>query len=148
MKLSTKGRYAARAMLDLALNFNKKPVMLKDIARRQDISVRYLENIMAKLVSAGLVHGLRGKNGGFCLIKTPSKITLKDVVCVVEGSVSPVHCIDIPASCARAKTCITYDIWKQLRKAIIDILSSYTLKDMVEMHKKKIGYSKGGMYYI
>jgi Rrf2 family protein len=148
MKLSTKGRYAARAILDLALNFNKKPVLLKDIAKRQDISVRYLEQIMASLVLGGLVSGIRGKKGGFMLSKHPENIKLREVIALVEGPLFPVLCVVNPSSCGRTAACVTHEIWKQVESAITGVLDSYTLKDMIEMQKKKNELSEECMYYI
>ncbi|MBN1621305.1 MAG: RrF2 family transcriptional regulator [Endomicrobiales bacterium] len=148
MKISTKGRYASRAMLDLASNFNKKPVLLKNIAKRQDISVRYLEHIMTTLVSAGLVQSIRGKQGGFTLAKSPEKIQLGQVITAVEGSLALVDCVDNPNMCKRMKQCIIRDIWVDLKKCMTDLLDSITLQDMVEMQRQKNPDSDRCMYYI
>ena len=94
MKLSTKGRYAARAMLELALNFGKGPLQLREIAQKQEISERYLERLMTALVTAGLVRSLRGRHGGFKLAKPPKEIQLAQIIQAVEGSLSPVDCVD------------------------------------------------------
>lgn len=148
MKLSTKGRYGARAMLELALNYGKGNILLRDIAKRQEISERYLERIMNALASAGLVKSLRGQHGGFSLAKPIEQIKLSQIIQIVEGSIAPSLCVDNPNWCKRSSTCITHDIWKQLKKAMLNVLDSITLQDMVEMQKKKV--SKGGiqMYYI
>ncbi len=148
MKLSTKGRYAARAMLDLALHNEKKIVLLKDIARRQEISERYLENIMRILASNGLVVSVRGRNGGFSLTREPCDIKLSQIIQAVEGSVSPVCCVDNPKSCKRMPICVTYAIWGKLKKATFDMLDSITLEDMVKMQKEKLKGKELGMYYI
>ena len=148
MKLSTKGRYSARAMLDLAMHYNKGNVALKDIARRQDISVRYLERMMGSLVSAGLVRSSRGKNGGFSLAMQPEKIKLSQVVQAVEGSLAPVYCVDDPMLCERADSCVTRGIWEKMKEAILEVLDSVTLKNMVEIEKKRSSKSKNEMYYI
>jgi len=147
MRLSTRGRYGARAILELALNYGKGIVTLHDIARKQEISKRYLERLMATLVSAGLVTSSRGQHGGFCLAKPPGEIQLSQVIHAVEGSMSLVYCLDNPKLCKRVNICVTYDIWLRMKKAILDVLDSITLQDMVEMHRKKvaepttIGYS-------
>jgi len=148
MKLSTKGRYGTRAMLELGLGYGTGPVSLKDIAKRQGISARYLERMMAALVSSGLVRSSRGQNGGFSLAKPPADITLHEIIRVLEGSVAPVACVDEPAVCKRVNICITHDIWIKLEKAVRDTLESITLEDMVEMQKKKFPKYKYGMYYI
>ncbi len=148
MKLSTKGRYGARAMLELALNYKKGSMPLNEIARKQDVSERYLERMMSALVSAGFARSSRGKGGGFSLAKPPGKIRLSQVIQVVEGSIAPVECIDNPKFCNRVDTCITRDIWTKLKNAMLEVLDSVTLEDMVKMQKKKMIKSKERMYYI
>jgi len=148
MKLSTRGRYAPRAMLDLALNYGKGPVSLKNIARRQEISERYLEHIMIVLQSAGLIQSTRGSRGGFSLAKLPKEIKLSQIIQAAEGSISPVACVDDPKLCNRVDACVTYEIWKKLKKAILEVFDSITLEDMVKMQKKKLPKQKDRMYYI
>ncbi len=148
MKLSTRGRYAPRAMLDLALNYGKGPVSLKNIGRRQEISERYLEHIMLVLQSAGLVQSTRGSRGGFSLAKLPKEIKLSQIIQAVEGSISPVACVDDPKLCDRVSICVTYEIWKKLKKAILEVFDSVTLEDMVKMQKKKLSKQEDRMYYI
>lgn len=148
MKLSTRGRYATRAILELALNYGKGMVTLHDIARRQEISERYLERLMTTLVSAGLVTSSRGQHGGFYLAKPPEEIKLSQVIQIVEGSMSPVNCIDNPKLCKRVNICVTYDIWLMMKKAMLDVLDSITLQDMVEMHRKKVAKSTAADYSI
>lgn len=138
MKLSTKGRYGARAMLDLALHYGKGPVLLKDIARRQEISERYLEHIMIALVSAGLAQSMRGQHGGFSLAKLPGEIKLSQVIQAVEGSIALVACVDDSKLCNRVDVCVTHKIWEKLKKAMLEVLDSITLEDMVKMQKKKL----------
>lgn len=149
MKLSTKGRYATRAMLDLAINYDKDDVvLLKDIAKRQDVSPGYLERIMATLVSAGLVNSSRGQNGGFRLAKPPKEITLDQIIQTAEGSLAPVACVDDPKQCERVDICITRDIWKKLKDAMLNVLQEINLEGMVEMYKKKVPPDDDGMYHI
>src|SRR5208283_2589512 len=102
MKISTKGRYATRAMLDLALHYGKTPVLLKDISARQDISLRYLEQIISPLIAAKLIKSTRGPRGGIALAKPPRKIKLLDIIQVLEGPVAPVECVENPGICTRA----------------------------------------------
>jgi Rrf2 family protein len=148
MKLSTKGRYAARAMLDIVLNQEGGPVAVREIAKRQRISERYLENILTVLVGAGLVISTRGKSGGFSLSRAPQDINLKDVITAVEGSLAPVDCVNDANNCDMVSVCVTYEIWCKLEKALMDVLSSTTLKDMIEMHDKKVSKTENIMYYI
>ena len=148
MKLSTRGRYAPRAMLDLALNYGKGPVSLKEVGRRQEISERYLEHIMIALRSAGLVQSTRGSRGGFSLAKLPKEIKLSQIIQAVEGSISLVACVDDPKLCNRIDVCVTHEIWKKLRKAMFKVFDSVTLEDMVKMQKKKLPTQKDRMYYI
>ena len=148
MKLSTKGRYGTRAMLELALDYKKGPVLLREIAQRQEISERYLERMMTALVSAGLVRSSRGKHGGFTLAKPPGEIRLSQVIQAVEGSIAPSLCVDDPKVCDRVDICITRDIWKKLKKSMVETLDSITLENMVEMQKKKLAKPKATMYHI
>jgi len=148
MKLSTRGRYGARAMLELAINYGKEPIQLREIAQRQEISGRYLERMMTALVSMGLVISSRGKHGGFCLAKPPEEIRLSQIIQVVEGSIAPVSCVDDPKLCNRVDICVTRDIWERLKNAMSGILDSITLQDMVEMQKEKLTKLKTQMYYI
>jgi Rrf2 family protein len=148
MKLSTKGRYAARAMLDIALNQERGPVAVREIAKRQKISERYLENILTVLARAGLVISTRGKSGGFSLSRDPEDINLKDIITAAEGSLAPVECVNDVNSCDMVSACVTYEIWCKLEKALMDILSSTTLIDMVEIYDKKVSKTENIMYYI
>jgi Rrf2 family cysteine metabolism transcriptional repressor len=148
MKLSTKGRYAARAMLDLALNYGKDPVSVREIAERQKISERYLENILNILVRAGLVVSTRGKSGGFSLSREPENIDLGEIITTVEGSLAPVDCVADSSNCDRVSICVTYEIWRKLENAMMDILSSTTLKDMIDIYNRKNSTSENIMYYI
>jgi Rrf2 family protein len=148
MKLSTRGRYAARAMLELAKSYGKEPMLLRDIAQRQEIPERYLERIMANLVSAGLARSLRGQHGGFSLSKPPSEIRLSQIIQTAEGPIVPVPCVDNPKFCTRVDICVTHDIWTKLKDIISENLNSITLENMVEMQKEKISKSKNQMYFI
>ncbi len=147
MRLSTKGRYGARAMLDLALNSGKGPVLLRDIAKRQEVSEKYLEHSITALRKAGLVRSIRGARGGYVLAKSPSQIRLSEIMEVLEGSMAPVECVDDPEVCRRAQLCVTRDIWSKMKEAIDNILESVTLQDMVEEQNKKKN-SKAIVYNI
>lgn len=140
MKISTRGRYAARAMLDMAVRYGKTPVLLKDISARQGISLRYLEQIVTPLIAAGLIKSTRGPRGGIKLAKPPQKIKLSEVIQVLEGPISPVECVENPGVCTRASSCATRDVWADMARAMYGVLDSTTLLDLVErQHKKEPG---------
>ncbi|MCJ7522005.1 MAG: Rrf2 family transcriptional regulator [Dehalococcoidia bacterium] len=134
MKLSTKGRYATRAMLDLALHFGEGPIFLKDIAKRQEVSDRYLEQILIPLKAGGLVRVVRGARGGFALAKPPSDIKLIEIIRIAEGSTAPVDCVDNAQICSRSDFCVTREIWSELKHAIDNVLESVTLQNLVDRH--------------
>ena len=137
MKLSTKGRYGTRAMLDLALHYGEGAILARDIAARQGISERYLEQLLISLKSAGMVRSTRGARGGFTLAAPPSQTRVSDIVKALEGSIAPVDCVDDPGACSRVQTCVTRDVWVDIRDAIHHVLSSLTLQDLVERHTEK-----------
>jgi len=136
MKLSTKGRYAIRAMLDLAMQTRENPIMIKDISKRQDISDLYLEQLFNRLKTAGLVRSTRGPRGGFTLTRSPSLITMRDVLQAMEGSTAPVECVDNAQICARADSCVTRRLWTAMKQAMDEVLDSTTLKDLVTQEKQ------------
>ena len=137
MKLSTKGRYGTRLMLDLALHFGRGPVLLKDVAERQEISEKYLGHLIPSLKVAGLVNSSRGAHGGYLLAKPPEEINLGEVIRAVEGNLVLVECITAPNVCHRVGFCVTRDIWGLLGERMMEVLESTTLKDMVERQRQK-----------
>jgi len=147
MKLSTKVRYGTRAMLDLACHHGNSPVLLKDIARRQEISVKYLDRILSSLKAQGLVKTLRGAKGGYILNKPPAKITLKQIAEALEGPLELVECVSNKDFCHRVNSCAMHDIWYELGKAMEVVLKTTTLEDLVIRDKKK-KKSSSSMYYI
>jgi Rrf2 family protein len=147
MKISTKGRYGTRALLDVALHQDDSPVQLKVIAQRQQISLHYLEHIVAPLIAAGLLRSTRGAYGGVSLGKPPQEIVLSEVIQVLEGSITPVECVDDPNVCSRADICATRDVWTDVKKAMAGVLESVTLQDLVERQKDKQKLASA-MYYI
>jgi len=147
MKLSTRGRYATRALLELALRPGDNPATLKDIAQRQQISIRYLEHLITPLVAAGIVRSMRGPKGGISLARSPQEIKLSEVIQLLEGSTAPVECLDNPGVCDRSATCVTRDVWGELRKAMDNVLGSTTIADLVERQKLK-EQPKSMMYYL
>jgi Rrf2 family cysteine metabolism transcriptional repressor len=137
LKLSTRVRYGTRALLDLALQSDNGPVLLKDIANRQNISLQYLEHIIGPLVNSGIVKSTRGVNGGIQLNQQPENVKLGEVVRLLEGNTTPVDCIGKPESCNRSHLCVTRDVWCEMKRAIDETLNSVTLKDLVERQNKK-----------
>ena len=131
MKISTRGRYAIRVMIDLAEHGFGEYIPLTDIAKRQDISEKYLEAIVASLVKAGLLVGLRGKKGGYRLTKQPEEYTLYDILKITEGSFAPVSCLETEVNiCPRAAECKTLDIWKNFEKLIEDYFQGIKLDSL------------------
>jgi Rrf2 family cysteine metabolism transcriptional repressor len=136
MQLSTKGRYAARALLDLALHYGEGPVRVKDISRRQELSDRYLEQILSLVKAAGFVRVVRGPRGGFTLAKPPEQIRLIDIVAVVEGSTAPVDCVDEPEICDRSPACAAREVWADVKSAIDGVLGSITLQSLADRQRE------------
>ncbi len=147
VKLSTRGRYGTRALLELALHQGEGPVLLKDISQRQQIPLQYLEHLITPLIAAGMVLSTRGPRGGVSLAKPPEEIRLSEVIQLLEGSVAPVECINNPGVCSRSELCVTRDIWGEMKKAVNGVLESTTLQDLVERQKRK-GRPEEVMYYI
>ncbi|HUL31155.1 MAG TPA: Rrf2 family transcriptional regulator [Thermodesulfobacteriota bacterium] len=139
MKISTKIRYGARAMLELASHYGEGPIELKEIARKEDISLKYLEQVINPLRAAGLVKSIRGSKGGYSLAKAPSQICLYDVVESLEGALNLVECLHDSKACQKTSSCVTRDIWKEVSDAISQIFYSVTLEDMVNRRKEKEG---------
>lgn len=136
MKISTKGRYALRLMLDIALNDAKTPVRIKDIAERQQISDKYLEQIVSSLNKAGFVKSLRGPQGGYRLTKKPEKYTVGMILRLIEGSLAPVACLDDDINnCTRADRCPTLILWEKLYDAISEVVDNITLADLISWQK-------------
>ena len=137
MKLSTRGRYGTRVLLDLALRDGEGPVPLKDIAQRQQISLLYLEHLISPLIAGGIIRSMRGARGGIWLSKLPQEIKLSEVVGLLEGSIAPVDCVNDPKVCPRSDSCVTRDIWNEMKKARDGVLESKTLQDLVDMQKRR-----------
>jgi Rrf2 family cysteine metabolism transcriptional repressor len=133
MKLSTKGRYGLRAMLELAYNAEEGPRTIHAIAEKQEISERYLEQLLIPLKQSGLVKSVRGSQGGYILGRAPQEISVGDIVRVLEGPLSPVDCVSEqnPDDCKRAGICVTRPIWTKVRDCIAEVLDSYSLQDLV-----------------
>jgi Rrf2 family cysteine metabolism transcriptional repressor len=137
MRLSTRTRYGTRALLELALHKGQEPVFLKNIARQQQISLPYLEHLIAPLIAGGIIRSTKGPKGGVSLARNPANIKLSEISQLLEGPMAPVECVNHPEVCNRSGACATRDIWIQLKEAMDGVLASTTLQDLVERQKKK-----------
>ncbi len=137
MKISTKIRYGARAMLELAFHYGEGPIELKEIANKENISLKYLEQVINPLRAGGLVKAVRGSKGGYSLAKPPSEICLYDVIETLEGPLQLVDCLGDPKACSRVPSCVTRDIWKEVSDGISKIFYSVTLEEMVNRKRDK-----------
>jgi len=137
MKLSTKTRYGARAMLDLALHYESGVVSVREIGARQQVSPKYLEHLLASLHSAGLVRSVRGAQGGHTLTRHPNQINLREIYSVFEGMDGLVECTTRPEICDRTDYCVTRDVWAQLHTVCMEILESTTLEDLARRARNK-----------
>ncbi len=147
MKLSTRGRYGTKVLLDLALHQGEGPTLLKDISRRQKVPLHYLEHLITPLVAGGIIRSNRGAKGGIWLAKSPEEVRLSEVIPLLEGSISPAECVTNPELCDQAESCATRDVWLEMKNAMTGVLESITLQDLVERQKNK-DQSKETMYYI
>ncbi|NLL78335.1 MAG: Rrf2 family transcriptional regulator [Clostridiales bacterium] len=140
MKISTKGRYAVRVMLDLAMHNTGEYIKVKQIAERQGISEKYLEQIIALLNKGGCVKSVRGAQGGYRIAKDPASFTVGQILRLTEGSLSPVACLDDEVNeCERCDTCETLEVWKDLKKAIDQVVDNVTIADLLEKQESRMG---------
>lgn len=135
MKLSTKGRYGVRAMVTLALSHGGAPISIKTISKKENLSEYYLEQLFSPLRRANLIRSIRGAQGGYVLCKTPSEITVGDIMTVLEGPIEVADCID-GIGCASEHDCTTKSLWAKVKKSIDDVLNSITLQDIVDDYEK------------
>jgi Rrf2 family protein len=141
MKISTKGRYALRLLLDLAEHQDSGYVSLKDVARRQDISKKYLEQIVSMLNRPDILKTNRGYQGGYRLAKNPNEYTVGDILRITEGGLAPVACLDQDSiQCDKAENCATLPVWQGLNKVINEYLDSITLQDIIDQHNENLSY--------
>ncbi len=139
MKISTKGRYAVRVMLDLAINNTGEYIKVKQIANRQGISEKYLEQIIAVLNKAGYVKSVRGAQGGYRIAREPKAYTVGMILRLTEGSLCPVACLENSVNeCERCDTCETLEVWRQLEKAINDVVDNVTIADLMERQQERM----------
>ena len=143
MKVSTKGRYALRMMLDIAQHCEEKPVSVKEIAARQEVSDKYLEQIISLLNGAGMVRSIRGPQGGYLLRKRPEEYTVGEILRLTEGTLAPVPCVEEDAlPCEREQNCATVKLWRRLNDAISGVVDHVTLADLLEWSQN------GGESYV
>lgn len=139
MMVSTKGRYALTVMVDLARFGEDRYVSLSDIAERENLSMKYLESIIAILNKGGLLNSLRGKNGGYKLSREPKDYNINEILLLTEGTLAPVNCImQDGVQCEKAATCSTLPLWAGLDKAIENYLTDITLEDIIKGNRKKM----------
>jgi Rrf2 family protein len=147
MKISTKIRYGTRAMVELAVRYGEGPIELKEIAKKENISLKYLEQVINPLRADGLVKAVRGAKGGYSLAKPPSEICLYDVIETLEGPLNLLDCLHDTKACQKVSSCVTREIWKAVSDAMSKIFYSVTLEDMVN-RKREMEKSNLPMYQI
>ncbi len=144
MKLSSRSRYGFRAILELALEYGDGPLQIKTIAQREGISNKYLEQLVAMLKSAGLVRSLRGPHGGYVLARAPNEVNLSDVFRTLEGPLFAVECLEHPDFCSRYSDCVPRQIWSEMQDAMLNVLETKTLQDMVDRARSVRQSSQSG----
>lgn len=135
MKISTRTRYGIRAALELAANYGKGPLQTNAIAKHQEISAKYLEQLMALLKSSGLVRSIRGAKGGYILARAPNQIRLSEVFNCLEGPMVTVECLENQSYCARVADCVSRQLWSEVQQAVMNVLQSMTLQDLTDRAK-------------
>ena len=143
MKISTKGRYALRLMVDLALSGQGQPISLKDVAQRQQLSDKYLEQIVTPLSRAGLVRSVRGAGGGYLLPRRPEEYTVGEILRPLEGDLAPVECATDAQFCERSGQCVTVELWQQIHRAVSEVVDRTTLADLVARQREKQAAGNG-----
>ncbi len=146
MKVSTKGDYGVRALVELAHRYGQGPVQSAAIAARQEIPETYLDQLLTTLRRAGFIRSVRGPQGGHALINEPDTVRMSDVMVVLEGSLAPSACVDDPDACTKEGGCVQREVWERVRDATQEILDSVTIADLAE--KERQNSHDGGRYYI
>ena len=142
MRISTKGRYALRLLIDLAEHQGSGFVSLKEIAARQEVSKKYLEQIIPLFNKTDILHTNRGSQGGYMLARSPEKITVGEILRLTEGSLSPVACVEVPGSCDRSADCATLPVWEGLSRVIDDYLDGISLQDVLDQQNGHMAMDK------
>lgn len=149
MRLSTRSRYGVRLMLALGLSEKKGPIFLRDIARSEEISEKYLSQIIIPLKAKGLVTTFRGAHGGYILSRHASEIRLREIIEPLEGDLSLVDCVKTPEMCDRAGACATRDVWNEMSSLLVGFLDTITLEDLIrKCRSKQAGANTGDDYVI
>jgi len=138
MKISTRSRYGTRVLLELALHWGKGPLLVKDIAQRQQIPLPYLQQLIGPLTKKRIIKTSRGPRGGISLLKPPNEVRLSEVVQLLDGSIARVRCVDNPETCSFSGLCVTHDIWDEVKKATSKVLESVTLQELVWRWRQKV----------
>ncbi|MCG6916461.1 MAG: Rrf2 family transcriptional regulator [Deltaproteobacteria bacterium] len=138
MKISTRGRYGTRMMLDLAAHHDEGPTPLREIAKRQDLSVKYLEQLIIPLKAAGFIRSVRGARGGYTLARKPEKISIGQIIKTLEGGMTLVDCVEDPKGCERESQCLTREIWLRMSERLMEELSSLSLRDVLDGRKMPV----------
>ena len=146
MKVSTKGDYGVRALVELAHHYGDGPVQSAEIASRQEVPEPYLDQLLASLRRAGFIRSVRGRQGGHVLINDPDEVRLSDVMVALEGSLAPIACVDDPEACTRTGGCVQRDVWERVRDATQEILDSVSIGDLAAKEREQ--NKNGGRYYI
>jgi len=141
MQLSTKSRYGARAVVDIAMYSHNGPVTLQDISSRQEISRKYLGQIVNQLMAAGIVESIRGPRGGYVLSRSPEKTRLGEIIRTLDGSMAPVRCVDKSKSCRRNRACATREVWVKIKENLESLVDDITIADLVARQKELEGLS-------
>jgi Rrf2 family cysteine metabolism transcriptional repressor len=147
VRLSTKGEYASRAMLELAFHYESKPLHIRDISKAQSIPQRFLEQILLQLKRAGYLRSRKGPDGGYYLSRPPADINIAEVIRVMDGPLAPIDCVSVTAHevCPHEKTCSLKWLWKEVRDAVAEILERTTLEDLVQRSKRRGGGQRRGV---
>lgn len=140
MKLSTRSRYAARAIIEIARQDGTNPITRREICESQQISSSYLENILIVLKNRGIIKTIRGPKGGYALARNSGDITMYDIISAFEGSISAVHCVDDPRNCVRHDTCATKIVWEELMAAQRQVLKGFTIEKLLSLTEKNPEY--------
>ncbi len=146
MRVSTKGDYGIRALIELAHHYGQGPLQSAEIAARQSIPEPYLDQLLTSLRRAGFIRSLRGPQGGHALLRDPNDIHLSEVVLALEGSVSPIACLDEPDGCSK-QDCVQRGVWEQVRDATMQVLESVSIEDLAAK-ERLVSNRDGGRYYI
>ena len=148
MKISTKGRYGLRILMDLALHQSEKPRLIRDIAKSQQISEKYISRLVIALRKAGMIRSVRGVNGGFHIAMKPEEITLLDVIEVMEGPLSIVDCVSAPKKCVHSKDCAPREVWCKLNDDIRALMRKTTLADILATYDRQNALNGNADYCI